>query len=73
MQIPTVRACVGLIADKISSLPLKLYEKDSKVTEILNDNRCRLINHDTGDTINGTELKSCGLRTTSWARALTPT
>lgn len=58
MQIPTVRACVGLIADKISSLPLKLYEeKDGKVTEVLNDNRCRLINHDTGDTINGTELK----------------
>lgn len=58
MQIPTVRACIGLIADKISSLPIKLYEeKDGKVKEITDDNRLTLLNKDTGDTLNATELK----------------
>lgn len=58
MQIPTVRACIGLIADKISSLPIKLYEEnEGKVREITDDNRLTLLNKDTGDTLNATELK----------------
>lgn len=58
MQIPTVRACIGLIADRISALPIKLYEETAgEVKEITDDKRLRLLNGDTGDTLNATELK----------------
>ena len=58
MEIPAVQACVDLISDIISTLPVKLYEeKDGAVTEISDDNRVRLLNGDTGDTLNGTALK----------------
>ena len=58
LQIPTIAACVNLIADRISSLPIKLYqETDTEVKEIRNDKRLELLNHDTGDTINATEMK----------------
>lgn len=58
MEIPAVQACIDLISDIVSTLPIKLYEeKDGEVTEISDDPRVRLLNGDTGDTLNGTELK----------------
>ncbi len=40
LQIPTVAACITLIADRISSLPIKLYREDGKLfcmpSDILN-------------------------------------
>lgn len=63
LQIPTVSACITLIADRISSLPIKLYRQDGKeVTEITADKRLDLLNHDTGDTINASELKKLWIR-----------
>ncbi|MCM1335657.1 MAG: phage portal protein [Bacteroides sp.] len=63
LQIPTVSACITLIADRISSLPIKLYRQDGKeVTEIVEDRRLDLLNHDTGDTINASELKKLWIR-----------
>lgn len=63
LQIPTVSACITLIADRISSLPIKLYRQDGKeVTEITEDKRLDLLNHDTGDTINASELKKLWIR-----------
>lgn len=58
MEIPAVQACIDLISDIISTLPIKLYEeKDGEVNELADDPRVRLLNGDTGDTLNGTQLK----------------
>lgn len=63
MQIPTVAACITLIADRIAALPIKLYRKEAeKVNEILDDNRIRLLNGDTGDTLNATEMRKRWVR-----------
>lgn len=63
IQIPTVAACVNLIADRISALPIKLYRQEGKeVTEITEDKRLDMLNHDTGDTINATEMKKLWIR-----------
>lgn len=58
LKIPTVSACINLIAEKIASLPIRLYEKiDGEVKEVEGDNRIKLLNGDTGDTINATEMR----------------
>lgn len=57
LEIPAVSACVGLIADRIASLPLRLYDSSGgKVTEVDNDVRTGYINGDTGDTLSGSEM-----------------
>ena len=63
LQIPTVAACVNVIAGKISALPVKLYrQSENDVEEITGDSRLRLLNHSTGDTVNATELKKLWVR-----------
>ncbi len=58
LEIPAVNACVNLIADCVSMLPIKLYEeRDGEVKEITADQRLTLLNKATGDTLNGTEMK----------------
>ena len=57
LEIPAVSACVGLIADRIASLPLRLYDSSGgKVTEVDDDVRVGYINGDTGDTLSGSEM-----------------
>lgn len=51
VQIPAAAACVGLIADTIAGLPIRLYEKKDEVEEITDDPRLFLLNSDTGDTL----------------------
>ena len=51
VQIPAVAACVGLIADTIAGLPIRLYEQKNEVEEITDDSRIFLLNSDTGDTL----------------------
>lgn len=51
VQIPSVSACVNLIAGTIAGLPIRLYEKDEEVNEIEDDERLFLLNSDTGDTM----------------------
>lgn len=51
MQIPAVAACVGLVADTIAGLPIRLYEQKNEVEEITDDSRLFLLNSDTGDTL----------------------
>lgn len=58
MEIPAVQACIGIISDIVSTLPICLYEeKDGEVTKLEGDNRVYLLNKDTGDTVCGAELK----------------
>lgn len=64
LEIPAVQFCIELLSGLISALPIKLYEEteDGKVTEIKNDVRVRLLNGDTGDTINGTMFRRLWVR-----------
>lgn len=56
-QIPTVAGAVDLIGDVVAGTPIKLYEeKDGKTVEVKGDVRTRLLNDDTGDTLNAHEF-----------------
>lgn len=57
MEIPTVSACIVKIADTISRLPVKLYQKnDGKISEITDDSRLALLNGETGDTLTTVDM-----------------
>lgn len=57
MEIPTVSACIGKIADTISRLPVKLYQKkNGKISEITDDSRLTLLNGETGDTLSTVDM-----------------
>lgn len=52
LAIPSVTGTINLIANTISSLPIRLYQKvDEEIVEIKGDRRIRLLNDDTGDTL----------------------
>ncbi len=58
LSIPAVSANVDFIAGCIASMPVKLYKyKKDKVEEVKNDSRTRLLNNDTGDTLDGFQFK----------------
>lgn len=58
LNIPAVSACVGLISDTIAGLPIYLYkEENGRVTKIENDERVKLLNDDTKDTLDGFQFK----------------
>lgn len=57
MEIPTVQACVNLIAGTIASLPINLYKKgENGVVEEVRNRRTMLLNNDTGDTLTATQF-----------------
>ena len=64
LEIPAVQFCIELLSGLVSELPIKLYEEaeDGKVTEIKDDVRVRLLNKDTGDTLNGTMFRRLWVR-----------
>lgn len=58
MTLPAVAGAVDFICSTIASMPVKLYKyKQGKVSEIENDSRVKMLNGDTGDTLNGYQLK----------------
>lgn len=63
MNIPSVASSVNFISFVVSTLEVKLKkvlqdkEGNDKIEEIKNDYRCKLINDDSQDTLNGTQLK----------------
>jgi len=57
MNIPSVSGCVKYAGNMVSMLPIKLYkEKNGEVKEILDDDRVRLLNDDTGDTLDAVQM-----------------
>lgn len=57
LEIPAVKSCVDFAANTVSMLPIKLYEEhDGKVTEIREDPRIKLLNDDTGDTLDAVQF-----------------
>lgn len=58
LTLPAVSGAVDFITNTIATMPVKLYKiKDGKVEEKENDTRVRLLNGDTGDTLDGFQLK----------------
>lgn len=57
LNIPSVSACVEMISNTVSILPIKLYkESNGKVEEVI-DERVALLNDDTKDTLDGFQFK----------------
>lgn len=61
LQIPTVAADIGMIADFVSTTPIKLYQEErvdgkKKTHEIHDDARVALLNDSTGDTLSPEEM-----------------
>ena len=57
LNIATVLGCIELIANTVAMIPLKLYrEENGKVEEVIDDYRIKLLNDETGDTLNAFEF-----------------
>ncbi len=58
MNVPAFAACVNKIAETVSTIPVRLYKLvDGKLEEVKEDERTRLLNDDTGDTLDGVQFK----------------
>ena len=58
MNVPAFAACVNKIAETVSTIPIRLYKlTDGKLEEVKDDERPRLLNDDTGDTLDGVQFK----------------
>ena len=58
LTLPAVSGAVDFITNTIASMPVKLYKvKDDKVEELDKDTRVRILNGDTGDTLDAFQLK----------------
>ena len=58
LTIPAVNANIDFISNCIASMPVKLFKyKAGKVEEVKNDSRTRLLNSDTGDTLDAFQMK----------------
>lgn len=63
MQIPSLKAGIGFIADLVSSLEIKLHKvNDGKVETVSDDHRLKLLNDETGDTLNSYQMKQSLVR-----------
>ena len=63
MSIPAVSSAVDKISNMVAMLPIKLYKKETtedgkvKGVEIHDDPRTKILNQDTGDTLDPFQLK----------------
>ncbi len=61
LDIPIVNSCVGLICDTFATIPIKLYKKTKSngaiKAEEVTDERVKIINSDTKDTLDGFQFK----------------
>lgn len=58
LAIPAVAANVDFVSNCIASMPIKLFKrKDGHVEEVTDDTRIRLLNNDTGDTLDAFQMK----------------
>lgn len=56
-EISAIQSGINLIANTFSTMTIKLYRnKKGKIEEVLKDNRIKLINDDTGDTLTATQF-----------------
>lgn len=58
LTLPAVSGAVDFISGSIASMPVKLYKyRNGKVEEVQRDSRVRMINGDTGNTLDGFQTK----------------
>lgn len=58
LTLPVVSGAVDFITNSVASMPVKLYKvKQGKVEELTDDTRVKLLNGDTGDTLDAFQLK----------------
>lgn len=58
LTLPAVSGAVDFISGSIAAMPVKLYKyKKGKVDEVQNDSRVRMLNGDTGNTLDGFQTK----------------
>ena len=58
LTLPAVSGDVDFICNSVACMPVKLYKyKQGKVTEVENDSRTKLLNGDTGDTLDAFQMK----------------
>ena len=58
LTLPAVSGAVDFISNAIASMPVKLYKvKDGKVESLEKDTRVKLLNGDTGDTLDAFQMK----------------
>lgn len=58
MTLPAVAGAVDFISNMIACMPVKLYKyKQGKVEEVTDDTRTKLLNNDTGDTLDAFQFK----------------
>lgn len=58
LTLPAVSEAVDLISSMVASMPVKIYKcKQGKVSEVEGDTRTKLLNGDTGDTLNALQMK----------------
>lgn len=58
MTLPAVAGAVDFISNMIACMPVKLYKyKQGKVEEVEDDPRVKLLNNDTGDTLDAFQFK----------------
>lgn len=58
LTLPAVSGAVDFVSNTIASMPVKLYKyKQGKVEEMENDTRVKLLNGDTGDTLDAFQMK----------------
>ncbi|MFR6347911.1 MAG: phage portal protein [Enterocloster aldenensis] len=63
MNVPAFAACVNKIAETVSTIPIRLYRLvDGKLEAVEDDARVRLLNDDTGDTLDGVQFKRALVR-----------
>ena len=59
LNIPAVQACISLISGVVSMLPIRLYKNNDGTKEVLPDDpRVKLLNDDTGDTLDAVQFWS---------------
>lgn len=63
MSVPAFAACVDVISSTVAALPVMLYRRvGDRVEKVTDDDRVRLLNGETGDTLNAAELKAALVR-----------
>ena len=63
LSIPAFSSAIERVCDTVSLVQIKLYkETDGKVEEVKDDVRVRLLNDDTGDTLDGCQFKKAMIR-----------
>ena len=52
LNIPTLAGCLELVSNTIATLPIQLFkEENGKVIQVIDDNRIKLLNDDTIDSL----------------------